>query len=139
MIATHQSPAKQDTGNRDAQPLRFRIISAICVLIGLYHVAALSIPAFARMAYPVEYPPARHLIFIAIVWAFAYLFLRRPRWLIWPSLALTAQVVYGHGMYAWRHLAQSKGIEWVHIRECTFFALASLAALYFDRRAGVMK
>ena len=114
------------------RPVCFRLIAAICFSIGLYHLAALSIPAIARFGYPAEYPAARHLIFIAIDFTMAYLFLVRPRWLIWPSLVLAAQVVSSHGSHAWQVLTQRQGIEWQDLA-VVVFALASLAALYSDR------
>ena len=66
-----------------SEPLRFRIIAVASFGAGVYHLAALVNPAFARMAYAPTYPFWRHLVFIAINLAVAILMLRRPRWFFW--------------------------------------------------------
>jgi hypothetical protein len=47
-------------------------------LAALYHLAALTIPAFAKMAYPPLYPSLRHVVFVIVDSLGAFLFLVRP-------------------------------------------------------------
>ena len=77
-------------------------MAVIFGLAALYHAAALSIPAFAKAAYPATYPPLRHVAFAIVNSLAAFLFLKRPRWFIWLYLVLTAQVLQGHGVRLWR-------------------------------------
>ena len=37
----------------------------------------------------------------------------RPRWLIWPYLLLTLQVMQGHGVRAWQTLVDEHQINWI--------------------------
>jgi hypothetical protein len=43
----------------------------------------------------------------------AFLFLKRPRWFIWPYLALTAQVLQGHGVRLWQTWVDAHQINWL--------------------------
>jgi hypothetical protein len=92
-------------------PIRFRVMAAGFATAALYHLAALTIPAFAKIAYAPTYPPLRHIIFILVDGAAAYLMLLRPRWFIWLYLALTAQVIRGRGGRAWQTGSQHRGID----------------------------
>jgi hypothetical protein len=107
-------------------------MAAVLVVIGLYHAAGLTIPAFARIAYPPNYPPLRHIVFIVIDAASAYLFLIRPRWLIWAFLILAAQVLYSHGTHTVQTWQESHQINWV---DPTVIAITlyGLTILYLDR------
>jgi len=82
-------------------------------LAALYHLAALAIPGFARVAYAPTYPPLRHVTFVTVDSLGAWLFLLRPRWLIWPYLLLTLQVMQGHGVRAWQTLVHEHQINWI--------------------------
>jgi hypothetical protein len=79
----------------------------------LYHLAALAIPAFAEIAYPPMYPPLRHVTFVIVDSLGAFLCLSPPRWLIWPYLVLTVQVLQGHGVRGWRTWVQEHQINWI--------------------------
>jgi len=93
----------------------FRLMAVIFVLAVLYHAAALSIPAFAKAAYPATYPPLRHVAFIIVNSLAAFLFLRRPRWFIWPYLVLTAQVLQGHGVRLRQTWVDARQINWIDV------------------------
>ena len=82
-------------------------------LAALYHLAALAIPAFANIAYAPMYPPLRHVTFVIVDSLGAFLFLKRPRWFIWPYLVLTLQVLQGHGVRAWRTWVQGHQVNWI--------------------------
>jgi hypothetical protein len=88
-------------------------VAAGFALAALYHVAALSSPAFAKAAYAPTYPTLRHVTFVAVDILGAILFLRRPRWLIWPYLILTLQVLQGHGVRGWQTLVREHQINWI--------------------------
>ena len=91
----------------------FRLVAAGFALAALYHIAALSSPGFAKMAYSPMYPTLRHVTFVVVDSLGAVLFLRRPRWLIWPYLVLTLQVLQGHGVRGWQTLVREHRINWV--------------------------
>lgn len=91
----------------------FRLVAVSFGLAVLYHAAALAIPAFAKVAYPATYPPLRHVAFIIVNSLAAFLFLKRPRWFIWPYLALTAQVLQGHGVRLWQTWVDAHQINWL--------------------------
>jgi hypothetical protein len=93
----------------------FRLMAVIFGLGVLYHAAALSIPAFAKAAYPATYPPLRHVAFMIVNSLAAFLFLKRPRWFIWPYLVLTVQVLQGHGVRLWRAWADEHQINWIDL------------------------
>src|SRR5690348_17922895 len=113
--------------------MMIRLLAAGFAVAALYHVAALVIPAFARLAYPPGYPGLRHIVFVAIDAALASLFLSRPRWLIWPYTILTVQVLQGHGVRLWQTWEQARGIQWIDaITVCG--TLLGLALLVADRR-----
>jgi hypothetical protein len=82
-------------------------------LAALYHLAALSIPVFAKIAYSPGYSPLRHVTFVILDSLGAFLFLTRPRWFIWPYLILTLQVLQGHGVRAWQTLVQEHHLNWI--------------------------
>ena len=113
--------------------MMFRLLAAGFAVAALYHVAALVIPAFARLAYPPAYPALRHIVFVAIDAALASLFLSRPRWLIWPYAILTVQVLQGHGVRLWQTWEQERGIQWIDAIT-VFGTLLGLALLVADRR-----
>src|ERR1700733_5636015 len=93
----------------------FRLMAVIFGLAALYHAAALFIPAFAKAAYPATYPPLRHVAFVIVNSLAAFLFLKRPRWFIWPYLVLTVQVLQGHGGRLWRAWGDEHQINWVDL------------------------
>jgi hypothetical protein len=109
-------------------------MAAMLVIVALYHTAGLTIPAFAKIAYPATYPPLRHVAFILIDAAFGYLFLIRPWWLIWPSLILTAQVLNSHGGHATQVWRRSHQINWADPAAIAI-TLYGLTILYLDRRS----
>ncbi len=114
------------------QPLRFRILAAASFGAGLYHLAALVSPAFARIASVPWYPVWRHLVFIAINFGVAFLMLRRPRWFLWVYLILTVQVLQGHGVRLWRTWFGLHEIQWVDVA-VVGFVLVGCGLLYLDR------
>jgi hypothetical protein len=60
------------------------------------------VPAFAAATYAPTYPSVRHLAFIAINLACAWLIVARPRWFVFAYALLMIQVLNGHGAEAWR-------------------------------------
>jgi hypothetical protein len=93
--------------------LVFRLAAAGAAVAAGIHAAALAWPAFAGAAYPPAYPAWRHVVFIAIDSAVAWLFLRRPRWFVWVYAVLTAQVLYGHGGAAWTAWQRDGHVSWI--------------------------
>ena len=91
------------------------MLSAAFVGAALYHLAALLIPQFGRLAYSPDYPRWRHLVFILLDLLFAKLLLMRPKWLVWPLAALTLQVLLGHALPAWELWKQQQRIDWISI------------------------
>ena len=116
-----------------ARPIRFVVLAAGFAGAALYHLAALTIPAFAKTAYAPSYPWWRHIVFIAIDVLVANLVLVRPGWLIWLYLVLTVQVIQGHGTRAWRTLFQQHRVNWIDAFT-VLGVLFGLAVLYIDRR-----
>jgi hypothetical protein len=106
----------------------------------LYHGTALAVPSFAKAAYPADYPLWRHVVFIVVDGAGAYLFLKRPVWLIWPYLLLTVQVLQGHGVRLVRTWTQMHQIQWVDVITVAGILLG-LGLLLMDRpmRGGAAK
>ncbi len=113
----------------------FRLLAAGFALAALYHLAALAIPAFGRIAYPPTYPTLRHITFVIVDSMAAFLFLLRPGWFIWPYLVLTVQVLRGHGVRGWRTWVQKHQVNWIDAIT-VFGALLGLALLVLDRAAG---
>jgi hypothetical protein len=113
----------------------FQLAAAGFAIAALYHVAALAIPSFARMAYPPTYPTLRHITFVIVNILAASLFLWRPRWFIWPYLALTIQILQGHGVHGWRILVHEHRLNWID-GITVFGALTGLILLLRDRAAG---
>jgi len=95
--------------------IAFRLMAVMFGLAVLYHAAALSIPVFLKAAYPAMYPPLRNVAFIIVNSLAAFLFLKRPRWLIWPYLVLTAQVLQGHGVQLWQTWVDVHQINWIDV------------------------
>ena len=91
----------------------FRFMAAGFAVAALYHLAALGIPAFAKIAYPPMYPTLRHVTFVIVDSLGALFFLLRPRWFIWPYLVLTLQVLQGHGVRAWQTWVQEHQLNWI--------------------------
>jgi hypothetical protein len=84
--------------------------------------------ANSPFGYPVGYPVWRHAAFIAINLTFGWLFLTRPRWLIWPCAILALQIFSGHGANAvrmWRDKAQ---IDWLSVAVIAIMLLALAVA-----------
>jgi len=103
-------------------------MAVILLAIALYHTAALTIPAFAGIAYPANYPPLRHIVFILTNIVAAWLFLSRPRWMLWPVLILVAQAFYSHGGHAVQTWQRNRQIDWVDptVIAITLFGLTIL-------------
>jgi hypothetical protein len=108
-------------------------MAAGCAGTALYHLAALLIPAFAKIAYPLTYPLLQHVTFMIVDGLAALLFLLRPRWFIWPYLALTVQVLQGHGVRGCRTWVQKHQLDWID-GITVFGVFIGLALLVPDRR-----
>ena len=111
----------------------FRLASAATFLAAGYHLAALVVPAFARIAYPATYPAWRHVLFVIIDAGSAWLLLVRPPWLIWPYSVLVVQVWAGHGVEAWQHWRERGAIDGISIISVIGVSII-LALLIVDRR-----
>jgi hypothetical protein len=95
--------------------LAFRLAATAFAFAAAYHAAAMAVPAFARIAYPASYPLLRHVVFVLIDGSFAWLFLSRPIWLIWPYSILTIQVISGHDGATWRLWHQKGRIDGISV------------------------
>jgi hypothetical protein len=111
----------------------FRLAAAGAGAASLYHALALSVPAFAAMAYPPTYPVWRHVVFILIDGSLALLLLRPPAWLVWPYSLLMLQVLNGHGRSALGQWRSSGAIAWIDTVTVIGVA-AGLALLIVDLR-----
>jgi len=111
----------------------FRICAASAALAAAFHAAAMASPSVARIEYDPGYPAWRHVVFIAINGSLAWLFLRRPRWLVWPFALLTIEVVGGHGYRAWELWATARRVDWISIA-VVLAAPSILLLLFLDRR-----
>jgi hypothetical protein len=111
----------------------FRFMAAGCAGAALYHLTALLIPAFAKIAYPLTYPTLRHITFIMLDGLAALLFLLRPRWFIWPYLVLTVQVLQGHAVRGYQNWVQKHQLNWIDTIT-VFGVFMGLVLLVLDRR-----
>jgi hypothetical protein len=82
---------------RPARDVLFWLGSATAAAAALFHAAAMVSPTISRLEYPPTYPTWRHVLFIAIDAALAWLLVQRPAWLVWAFAVLTLQVLSGHG------------------------------------------
>src|SRR5829696_1457654 len=130
--------AEAGTASTPSRLLRaaFGCASVLFMAAALYHVAALSLPSFARMAYPSGYSALRHAAFTIFDLGFAWLFVVRPRWLLWPFLALTVEVLAGHGMAAWRQWHGARQVDPISIA-CVIAVLLGLILLLRARGQGL--
>ena len=116
---------------------RFRVFFGVCSLVAvaaaLFHFAALLSPAINRIEYESTYPAWRHVLFIGIDLSLAVLFVRRPRWLVWPYAILTIQVLNGHGRGAWVLWVEHGQTDWISIA-ASLAAPLILLLLFIDRR-----
>jgi len=118
------------------QPFRFRLMAASFAAAALYHLTALTIPAFARVSYSPTYPVWRHLTFILVDGSAAYFMLRRLPWFIWAYLVLTIQVLQGHGLRLWQVWFGQHRIQWIDLIT-VLGTLLGLLFLYWDRPTSV--
>ena len=93
----------------------FAIAAAICVAAAVFHLLALANPSIARLEYTPDYPVWRHWLFVAGDLILAWLFIRRPPWLIFVFGALTLQIFMGHGRWAWRLWRVEHRPDWISI------------------------
>jgi hypothetical protein len=116
-------------------PLRtvFHIASLAAVAAALFHFAAMLSPSVSRIEYEPGYPQWRHIVFIGINIILARLFQVRPRWFIWAYAALTAQVLYSHGLGAYRLWLAEGRVDWISVA-VSVGAPVLLIALILDRR-----
>lgn len=112
----------------------FRLAAAGALVAVAIHAAALAVPAFATATYPPGYPAWRHLLFVAIDAALAWLFLRRPGWFVWAYAILTAQVIYSHGGGALASWQRHGRVAWIDVVALVAVPLA-LGLLAMDYRA----
>ena len=115
----------------------FRFLAVGFALAAAYHLTALLVPAFAKIAYSVDYPAWRHIAFIFIDGTFAFLFVARPNWLIWPYILLTLQVINGHGRVAWLLWREQRQIDWISVVVAAgvIVGLAAMCAEYCRKAA----
>jgi len=111
----------------------FRLCAAGAVVAGTFHLAAMVNPAIARIEYDSTYPAWRHVLFIAINGAVAWLLIRRPRWFVWPFALLTIHVVAGHGYWAWHVWTFERRVDWISFA-VVIATPAILALLFIDRQ-----
>jgi hypothetical protein len=113
--------------------LALRLAAFATAIAAGYHAAALSVPAFAAITYPPDYPAIRHVVFIVIDGTVAWLLLRRPWWLVWAYAVLTIQVLNGHGRAAWLAWRRAEGVHVVDV--CVSLGVvATLLLLIAERR-----
>jgi hypothetical protein len=115
-------------------PTRYRVISYGFGFVGLYHLAALTVPEFGRVAYSANYPPARHMVFIAINFAFAWLMRSGAMWLIWPYSLAMLQVMVAHGTHVWQTWQEQRHFEWTSVTVMVA-VIVGFGLLWTDRQA----
>ena len=116
-----------------SRTVAFRLAAAASAGAAVYHATAIAVPAFAKIAYPPTYPVWRHVVFVLIDANLAWLLLWRPIWLIWPFAVLTAQVIHGHGGWAWRLWRQEGRVDWISVAAVIGIPIV-LGLLFLDRR-----
>jgi hypothetical protein len=112
----------------------FRVAALCAVIATAVHLAALTVPSFARSAYPPGYPSWRHALFVVIDAALAWSFWTRTRWLIGPYAVLTVQVMAGHGAAAWRSWSSAGHVAWIDLLAVVAVPLG-LVLLIVDRHS----
>jgi hypothetical protein len=85
------------TANRSgfSRKLMLRLASLVCILIAVFHLAAMLAPEVFVHA-PGD-SGLRHGSFLLINGCLSLLFWRDPAWLKWPLLLLTLQQLWSHG------------------------------------------
>jgi hypothetical protein len=101
----------------------FAVASFIALL---YHIKG--------VFYPTELTPAwRHVCFVVINAICIYGIVKRPKWFIYFTIALTVQQFYSHGSYA-IHLWQTENkIHWISIADLALLPIL-LLLLYVDKK-----
>ena len=79
----------------------FRLCAVGALVAAMFHAAAMLSPAVARIEYPPGYPTWGHVAFIGVNVTLAWLFVRRPIWLVWAFALVTLHILNGHGRGAW--------------------------------------
>jgi multidrug transporter EmrE-like cation transporter len=93
----------------------FRLCAVGALVAAMFHAAAMLSPAFARIEYPPGYPIWRHVAFIGVNVTLAWLFLRRPIWLVWAFALLTLHILNGHGRGAWTMWVDQRRVLWISV------------------------
>jgi hypothetical protein len=75
----------------------------------------------------------RHAIFIVINLALATLLVWRPRWAFYPTLALTVQQLYSHGLDLSQSFLGTAPLDKASLAVCLFFPTL-VTLLYMERQ-----
>lgn len=112
----------------------FRVASAAAIVAATFHGLSMLFPAVSRLEYEPDYPSWRHVLFIGINLAVAWLFQVRPRWFVWAYGALTVQVLTSHGWGAIRIWLTERRVDWISVA-VSIGAPLLLLALIVERRS----
>lgn len=118
---------------RSPRYLIFRLAAVGAAVAAGFHAAAMLSPEIARLEYEPTYPIWRHVVFIGIDGVLAWLFLRRPSWLVWAYGLLTLQILNGHGRGALRIWIAQHRVDWISVA-VSVLAPVVLCALFLDWR-----
>lgn len=111
----------------------FRASAAGALVAAVFHAVAMLSSTAAALEYEPTYPAWRHVVFIVIDSSVAWLFLRRPMWLVWAYAVLTAQILSSHGMGAWVVWTNEHRIDWISVA-ISIAAPVALVLLLLDWR-----
>lgn len=101
-----------------------RIVSAAALVVtALRHV---------MLAVQAEGSVLRHWLFVVVNVALAALLVKKHRWAFWPTIALTVQQLYSHGLSLADSFNGSVPLDWVSLVVCLFFP--TLATILFIER-----
>jgi hypothetical protein len=111
----------------------FRLAAVGAAPAAVFHAVAMLSPEIARVEYEPNYPMWRHIVFFLIDGVLAWLFLRRPLWLVWAYGVLTLQILNGHGRGAWRIWMDEHRVDWISVA-VSVLAPVVLCTLFVDWR-----
>jgi hypothetical protein len=76
---------------------------------------------------------ARHAVFVVVNLAIAALLVGRPRWAFYPTLLLTVQQMYSHGLDLSRSFLGTSPLDKTALAVCLFFPTL-VTLLYMERQ-----
>jgi hypothetical protein len=117
----------------------FRLAAVAALVATAFHVLGLAAPSAMRFVYPPTYPAWRHLVFISLSAVGVAVWLRRPRWLMWPyQVVLLQQIFEGHIHGGIRLWIDARQIDWIALAVALVMSAIEVLLIvdWRQRRAG---